>query len=655
MKKKLFTLLLCAFAVVSANAYTVTDNGDGSVTIDGGAAIHTTWTDNQGLTHTEINGTPNVTNEYGEVITRGSGLPNQFTAAEMALINGASKLIFTGYIDNMLAFQNLDANNNITEVDMKDAQFQQNRNSVETVTYLKYNPSTKETSSVTRTYLKNVMAFHYFKKMSKVTLPENYLESICMKTFDANYYSEEKDENGNDIIIGGLTSTFEIPTCVRYIAQQAVINTPITSITIPDNVEYINYQGFQNAKIRNLIDVTVEGYTAAANGAFDKQTTVGQTDAEYANYATLHFPEGAEEYFQNMEHKLDQGTSLNAGKFQAWLDQHYTAASNCSSPNGWKEFMNAGSGDPEDVPEGTKVVLRTFSDNVARLVPIGFRAYLVTGATKGSDGNYTVALQQIFAIPAYTGVILYGEVKPNESSYTLSHIKYWDPGQSDYVTPYNRISGIVNDAENKPVTVKNYMVPTVEQTTLYPFYKGATSIWDAVNVTSSNKDNWVNWPLPNMKSYYNSSNTGTVSDRNFILSNLKSTTLKGKQTDDYVGLFRVIANTKCGPNKAYLSLPADVFDSPAGAEALVVKPTGTQEFRSDEWNTPFPTPGNWGQRGSIGVLEAKFAGEIFEEETGIQSVATESVDDGCYTLQGVRVAQPQKGVYVKNGKKVIIK
>ena len=632
MKKYLLVLAAGIFGILTANAYTVTDNGDGSVTINGGSAIHTTWTDNQGLTHTEINGTPAANG------VAAAGLPNQFTAAEKALINGASKLIFTGYIDNMLAFQNLDANNNITEVDMKDAQFQQNRNSVETVKFLKYNPSTKTTSEVTRTYLKNVMAFHYFKKMSKVTLPENYIETIGFKTFDEN---------------NALTTTFEIPTCVRYIATQAVINTPITSITIPENVEYINYQAFQNAQIRNLIEVTVEGYTAAANGAFDKQTTVGQTDAEYANYATLHFPEGAEEYFQNMEHKLDQATSLNAGKFQAWLDQHYTAASNCSSPNGWKEFMNSGSGDPEDVPEGTKVVLRTFSDNVARLVPIGFRAYLVTGATKGSDGNYTVAIQQIFAIPAYTGVILYGEVKPNESTYLLSHIKYWDPGQSDYVAPYNRTSGIVNDPEGTGVLLKNYMVPTVEQTTLYPFYKDAASIWDAVNVAANNKNNWVNWPLPNMKSYYNSKNPGTVTDRNFILSNLKSTSLKDKQSADYVGLFRVIANTKCGPNKAYLSLPADMFDSPAGAEALVIKPTGTQEFRKDEWNDPFP--GNWGERGNIGVLQAKFAGEA-EDVTGISNVNVEAEEDGdYYTLQGVKVAQPQKGVYIKNGKKVIVK
>lgn len=636
MKKYLLVLAAGIFGILTANAYTVTDNGDGSVTIDGGTAIHTTWTDNQGLTHTEINGTPAVTNENGEVITPGSGLPNSFTDAQMALINGASKLIFTGYIDNMLAFQNLASNNNITEVDMKDAQFQQNRNSVETVTYRKYNPSTKQTSQVTRTYLKNVMSFHYFKKMSKVTLPENYLESICMKTFDAN---------------SALTTTFEIPTCVRYIATQAVINTPISHITIPENVEYINYQGFQNASIKALIDVTVEGYTAAANGAFDKQTTVGQTDADYPDYATLHFPEGAEEYFTNTQHKLDVATSLNKGKFQAWLDQHYSAASTCSDPNGWKEFMNAGGGDPEKPAK--EVVLRTYSSDVARIVPIGFRAYLVTGVTEttvSGKKQYTVKLQQIFAIPANTGVILYGEIKDKTAGYVLTKIPYWssDPTDTDnYVAPYNRKSGILNDAEGKPVTVLNYMVPTVKATKIYPFYKDmAESDWATI---------WSANPPTSMASHY----TGTtVTDRNFIMTNFQSTALKDSQYDDFVGFFRVKVGVNCGPEKAYLSLPAEMFASAKGAEALVVKPTDPAEmiFRSDKWNDPINT-GNWGQRGNIGVLQSKIAGETEEDDvTGISNVSVEVEEDGdYYTLQGVKVAQPQKGVYIQNGKKVIIK
>ena len=458
-----------------------------------------------------------------------------------------------------------------------------------------------------------------------------------MKTFDEN---------------SALTTTFEIPTCVRYIATQAVINTPISHITIPENVEYINYQGFQNASIKALIDVTVEGYTAAANGAFDKQTTVGQTDADYPDYATLHFPEGAEEYFTNTQHKLDVATSLNKGKFQAWLNQHYEAASTCSDPNGWKEFMNAGGGDPEKPAK--EVVLRTYSSDVARIVPIGFRAYLVTGVTEATVSGkkqYTVNLQQIFAIPANTGVILYGEIKDKTAGYVLTKIPYWSSDPTDtenYVAPYNRKSGIIKDADNKNVLCLNYMVPTVKATKIYPFYKDmAESDWATI---------WSDNPPTSMASYYTGTN---VTDRNFIMTNFQSTALKDSQYDDFVGFFRVKVGVNCGPEKAYLSLPYDMFASAKGAEALVVKPTDPAEmiFRSGVWNDPINT-GNWGQRNSnIGVLQSKIAGETEEDDvTGISNVSVDVEEDGdYYTLQGVKVAQPQKGVYIQNGKKVIIK
>lgn len=612
------------FGILTANAYTVTTNSDGSVTIDGGTATHSTWIEN-GITHTEVSGAD------------GAGLPNSFTAGQVALIASATKIIITGYIDNMKAFQDMRAQlGNVKTVDMSGAHFQQNRNSTETVTYRKYDPSSKTTSEVTRTYMKNVMAFYYFDGVTEAILPDHCLESICSKTFDEN------DQ---------LTTTFEIPTSVKYIATQAVINTPISHITIPENVEYINYQGFQNASIKALIDVTVEGYTAAANGAFDKQTTVGQTDADYPDYATLHFPEGAEEYFTNTQHKLTVAISLNKGKFQAWLNQHYEAASTCSDPNGWKEFMNAGGGDPEKPAK--EVVLRTYSSDVARIVPIGFRAYLVTGVTEttvSEKKQYTVSLQQIFAIPANTGVILYGEIKDKNAGYVLTKIPYWSSDPTDtenYVAPYNRKSGIIKDADNKDVLCLNYMVPTVKATKIYPFYKDmAESDWATI---------WSDNPPTSMASYY----TGTtVTDRNFIMTNFQSTALKDSQYDDFVGFFRVKVGVNCGPEKAYLSLPADMFASSKGAEALVVKPTDPAEmiFRSDVWNDPINT-GNWGQRGNIGVLQSKIAGETEEDDvTGISNVSVEVEEDGdYYTLQGVKVAQPQKGVYIQNGKKVIIK
>ena len=47
----------------------------------------------------------------------------------------------------------------------------------------------------------------------------------------------------------------------------------------------------------------------------------------------------------------------------------------------------------------------------------------------------------------------------------------------------------------------------------------------------------------------------------------------------------------------------------------------------------------------------------FGESTGINSlqVMTNETDGAYYNLQGMQIAQPQKGIYIKNGKKMIIK
>ena len=45
-----------------------------------------------------------------------------------------------------------------------------------------------------------------------------------------------------------------------------------------------------------------------------------------------------------------------------------------------------------------------------------------------------------------------------------------------------------------------------------------------------------------------------------------------------------------------------------------------------------------------------------EEATGIADVKSETATDNrCYNLNGQRVAQPQKGLYIVNGKKIIKK
>ena len=590
-KKNLFLIaLLCAYSTL-ASAYTVTQNSDGSVTIDGGQWVENTVYDDHGDAHTEVSG------------ASGAGLPDSFTTDELATIRGASKLILTGYIDNMKAFQA--GNFSATTVDMSEAHFQQNMQEAKTVTYDKYDPETKETSSVTKTYMKNVMLFHYFANLSTPILSK-YVETISKKCFDSNPVFTSPAAN-------------LIPSNIKFIDEYAFDNVPITSITIPATVEYINLAAFQNGKIKAVLDVYVLGFTAAAFGAFDKEISVGQTNASNATYATLHFPPGKDyiSYFINMNDRLTLDISTHAGKFQTWLNNHYNTAD-----NGWQHFVNSGSGD--SIPTNSDVILLTFSDNVPRMLPVGFRAYLVQGVTGNAESGFTMTLKPIFAIPANTGVILYGEVKKGSTGFILPELG------DDWVGvhPYDRTTNAVTDPYLQPgdegygteYDMTNYLVADVQTVQLRPY------------ILNSNNE---------------------VTDRNFIMSRFSKTDLYANYptANEYIGFFRVKAGPS-GTNKAYLSLPANMYTNPEGAEVKVVK---TGEFRNNEWNRDYDEYGDWGDR-STAVLPAalvKSFGEPFS--SAIMNVEADNEGGDIYTLQGVKVSAPQKGIYLRNGKKYLVK
>ena len=569
MKKKLFTLLLCAFAVVSANAWTVTISDDGKT-----ATITGSGSDGQNLSDLGV--------------------------SESA-IKGAETLIFKGTINTLDPFQGGGFTNAKT-VDFSGATFVET-NVGNPVTYQKWNPQTKSYESATYQKTKNCMSFVHFPNVSTAKLAS--VKTLCAKTFDNNFQ---------------MTTTFTIPTSVEVIEGHAVDDTPIHEITIPDNVKYIEGQAFQNAKIDNLIEVTVEGYTSAAHGAFDKDVTVGQTQSDGTRiYATLHFPAGSEEFFTNTTHELDLATSLNAGKFQAWLDQHYTV-----SGNGWQDFISSspGKGTPVDKP----VVLRTFSDNVAHYVPLCYRAYIVNGVKKNDKGAYELQLTEIFGIPANTGVIIYGEA--DSGSFALPILS----GAAWQTNPYDRTarSTVV---DNKTINLQNYLV---------------------ANTTLASGKKIGPYELA-------SDGTGTVAERNFVMGPYSKTDM-GKDastaiTDgtDYVAFFRAKSMTP-GKNKAHLKLPNSIFAEPKGVEILGINPS---EFREQEWPRDFAEYGDWGTKPrTLPDVFAKSFGEPFEDEygtTGISNVKSENTDDAIYNLQGVKVANPVKGVYVKAGKKIIIK
>lgn len=285
---------------------------------------------------------------------------------------------------------------------------------------------------------------------------------------------------------------------------------------------------------------------------------------------------------------------------------------------------------------GTKVIkipftrcvgkfIRTYSNDVA-MAPVDdnvkvYEAYRYekTENAKDPQSQGTVYLRQLKYIPANMGVVLVGK-QPAEGTFSdgnkLDFFLREAPADmleegDNYKAVWTKADDYVNDEWN------NYLQPTV------------TAIDNLGNADTD--DN------------------GKILHRFFGLANFHSTNYyKQYQTgDDYIGFFRLTPNGKSGANKAYLSIPANaVIDGGVGAKFGYIDFNG--QFLGNETDDP--------SNPSLAKMAI-----VFDDEddggstTTVTEVKPNSTDDNAsfYTLQGVKVSRPVKGVYIHNGKKFI--
>lgn len=286
---------------------------------------------------------------------------------------------------------------------------------------------------------------------------------------------------------------------------------------------------------------------------------------------------------------------------------------------------------------GTKVIkipftrcvgkfIRTYSNNVA-MVPVNdnvkvYEAYKYekTENAKDPQSQGTVYLRQLKYIPANMGVVLVGK-QPAEGTFS-------DGNKLDFF--------LMEAPADILVEGDNY-----------------TAVWtkadDYVN------DEWNNYLKPTVTAIDNLGNADTDADgkilhRFFGLANFHSTKYyKANQTgDDYIGFFRFTQNGQSGANKAYLSIPANtVIDGGAGAKFGYIDFNG--QFLGNETDDDPNNP-------SLAKMAIVFDDE---DDGGSTTTVTEvkpnskDGDASFYTLQGVKVSRPVKGVYIHNGKKFI--
>lgn len=188
------------------------------------------------------------------------------------------------------------------------------------------------------------------------------------------------------------------------------------------------------------------------------------------------------------------------------------------------------------------------------------------------------------------------------------------------------------------------------------------SLWMNAEKYIQHGDKWNNYLVPTVQAVNNLGNayvdkSGKITYRYFGLSNYYRTkyhqSIKDTDTqNDYLGFFRLTSNGKSGANKAYLSIPANAeVGNGVGVTYGYIDFNGQllENKLHDQYEAETP---------------AKFANMamIFDdliegnETTGIKELETEVLNDNkYYNLQGIEVAYPVKGIYIHNGKKVIVK
>lgn len=286
---------------------------------------------------------------------------------------------------------------------------------------------------------------------------------------------------------------------------------------------------------------------------------------------------------------------------------------------------------------GTKVIkipftycvgkfIRTYSNNVA-MAPVDdnvkvYEAYRYekTENAKDPQSQGTVYLRQLKYIPANMGVVLVGK-QPAEGTFS-------DGDKLDFFLR-EAPADMLEEGDN---------------------YKAVwTKADDYVN------DEWNNYLQPTVTANDNLGNADTDADgkilhRFFGLANFHSTKYYKENLtgDDYIGFFRLTPNGKSGANKAYLSIPANtVIDEGVGAKFGYIDFNG--QFLGNETDDD---PNNPSLAKMAIVFDDEDDGGSTTTVTEVKPNSTDG-DASFYTLQGVKVSRPVKGVYIHNGKKFI--
>ena len=281
-------------------------------------------------------------------------------------------------------------------------------------------------------------------------------------------------------------------------------------------------------------------------------------------------------------------------------------------------------------------LLRTYTSAID-VVPVNddvqiFAAYSYEKGSKNETGygdeTGTVKLYRMKFIPANQGVVLFA---PN------SPVADGTKTKMEVVPAYS-------------ATVKRYSRDAYDYIGKWAESETKEDIWVFDHNYSEGQNKWNNYMIPvladtNVTQFYYDENN-EWSGRVFSFTRLSQTDAgRGKivadSEDDYYGFFRAAGNVKA--SYSYLMLPKTVMTS--NGQILGQTQDGPNK-KEDIKN--FSKSMVWFEG-----IDAP----MDNETTGISELKDNSsnIDAAYYTLQGVKVVKPVKGIYIHQGKKVIVK
>lgn len=284
-------------------------------------------------------------------------------------------------------------------------------------------------------------------------------------------------------------------------------------------------------------------------------------------------------------------------------------------------------------------LLRTYTSAVD-VVPVDANVlvYAAQSYTKNKENNTgsggetgTVKLYRLKFIPANQGVVLYapttlGNEEPGQIEVVPAYsatVKRYSSDVFDYVEdwakPETKKELIwVNQEthEQKKDVWNNYLVPVLTDTKITQFYFDDQNKWTGRNFAFTR---------------YSQTNTGRA---NKVIKD--DATNEDPAKRDYFSFFRGAGTVKA--SYSYLMLPRTIMEGNGQILDQNQDNDKNRFSKSMVWFEGIDAP-------------------MDNETTGISELKNNvsNTDAAYYTLQGVKVAKPVKGIYIHQGKKVIIK